>query len=131
MRARVTAFLCLALVCLSLNVAFAQMGMGGGMGGMGGGMGGMGGGMGGMGGGMGGMGGMCWVAREVYGAADPRWLVFRGWLLADAPTWLRDAYAAHGEVVAGWLRDRPVVKAVVRTLMDRVVAGRVAPPSGS
>ncbi|MFM9059747.1 MAG: hypothetical protein ACKOSQ_11605, partial [Planctomycetaceae bacterium] len=70
----------------------------------------------------------CWVAREVYGAADPRWLVFRSWLLADAPAWLRDAYIAHGETFAAWLHDRPAAKAAVRSLMDRVVTGRPLPP---
>ncbi|MFM8414642.1 MAG: hypothetical protein ACKOCX_07950, partial [Planctomycetota bacterium] len=101
-------------------------GMGGGMGGMGGGMGGMRGGMGGMGGmGMGGM-GMCWVAREVYGASNPQWLLLRQWMLSDAPTWLRDAYAAHGEAVAAWVHDKPTVKAVLRTLMDLAIASRHA-----
>jgi len=87
---------------------------------MGGGGGGMeGGGMGG--GGMGG-GGMCWVAREVYGADDPRWLVFRHWLLTEAPVWLRDVYARHGEAFAAWIHDKPAVKSGVRFLMDQAVS---------
>ncbi|MFM8413671.1 MAG: hypothetical protein ACKOCX_03005, partial [Planctomycetota bacterium] len=95
---------------------------GGGMGGMGGinsGMGmGMGGGMGGMGmGGMGGM-GMCWVAREVYGVHDPRWLAFRGWVTTEAPGWFRGLYARHGEAVADWLHDKPAVKGLVRLAMN-------------
>jgi hypothetical protein len=105
---------------------------GGGMGG--GGMGGMGGG--GMGGG--GMGGMqggqqqrqqpvCWVAREVYGEADPRWLVFRDWLTTDAPPWLLDLYRSHGESFAGWIHDRPAAKAAVRFLMDGVVERELRP----
>ena len=95
---------------------------GGGMGGMGGGgMGGMGGGgMGGMGGG--GMGGFCWVAREVYGADDPRWLAFRHWLLSSAPGWLRETYRVHGPEFAHWIHDKPAVKAVLRFLMDRAIA---------
>jgi len=108
-------------------------GMGGGMGGMGGGMGGMGGGMGGMGGGMGGMGGggmggggFCWVAREVYGQHDPRWLVFRGWLTTEAPPWLFDLYAARGKAFAVWLHDHPALKPAIRLLMDQVVEPRLA-----
>lgn len=93
------------------------------MGGMGGG--GMGGGMGGMGGGMGG-GMMCWVAREVYGAADPRWLLFRTWLESDAPPWLHNLYAAHGESFAAWIHDRPMVKLGLRTLMDRAIASHLS-----
>jgi len=91
-------------------------GMGGGMGGMGGGMGGMGG----MGGGMGG--GMCWVAREVYGPTNPRWLLFRDWMLSDAPQWLVDLYAARGEAFASWIHDKPAVKSALRLLMDRAIA---------
>ncbi|NDC55175.1 MAG: hypothetical protein EBZ74_13155 [Planctomycetia bacterium] len=70
---------------------------------------------------------MCWVAREVYGVADPRWLRFRGWLQTEAPRWLHDLYAAHGEEFAGWIHDKPAAKAVVRFLMDRAV--EPCPPS--
>jgi hypothetical protein len=106
---------------------------GGGMGGMGGGMGG---GM--MGGGMGGN-PFCWVAREVYGVHDPRWLAFRDWMTWQAPEWLQNLYATHGEACAHWLRERPAAKAALRLVMDRAVAGspvardghahlRVSPP---
>lgn len=63
----------------------------------------------------------CWVAREVYGTHDPRWLTFRGWMLTEAPTWLRAAYGRHGEVFSQWLHDKPVARATVRRLMDLVV----------
>jgi hypothetical protein len=63
----------------------------------------------------------CWVAREVYGADDPRWLVFRSWLLSEAPAWLRDAYAEHGEEFAAWIHDKPAVKAALRKVMDGVI----------
>lgn len=86
-------------------------------------------GMGGMGGGMG-MGGLCWVAREVYGADSPRWPVFRDWLLADAPAWLRSLYAAQGESCARWLHPRPVTKLAVRLLMDAVVGTAQPRPAG-
>lgn len=64
----------------------------------------------------------CWVAREVYGVHDPRWLAFRSWMTWQAPAILRDAYAEHGEAFAGWLHERPVAKAAVRLAMDQVVA---------
>ena len=63
------------------------------------------------------------VAREVYGSANPKWLAFRGWLRNEAPGWLHDAYAAHGEAFAAWLHDKPGAKALVRLLMDRAIAG--------
>jgi hypothetical protein len=107
---------------------------GGGMGGMGGGgmgMGGMGGGGmggGGMGGGMGGGGiGICWVAREVYGHDNPRWLLFRTWLLSSqAPAWLRELYIARGEAFAAWIHDKPAVKIVVRLFMDAAIESAAA-----
>ena len=90
---------------------------GGGMqgGGMGGGMGGM------QGGGMGGNPFGCWVAREVYGVHDPRWLEFREWMTWQAPRWLQDGYANHGEALAAWLHERPAAKAAMRLAMDRVL----------
>ncbi len=104
-------------------------------------VGGGGGGGGGMGGGMGGGGGNpfgCWVAREVYGVHNPRWLEFRSWMTWQAPEVVQNAYADHGEAFAGWLHDRPVAKAAVRMAMDQALANvapdnrggqlRVAPP---
>ncbi len=98
----------------------------GGIGGAGGagGIGGAGGGAGGAAGG--GAGGLCWVAREVYGEANPKWLIFRSWLTSDAPTWLLHAYRNHGEQFAGWLHDKPLAKTAVRGLMDAAIADRVA-----
>ena len=64
----------------------------------------------------------CWVAREVYGIDNPKWVLFRGWLLTRAPLWLRDTYLEHGEEFAAWIHDKPVMKAIVRTLMDLILA---------
>jgi hypothetical protein len=62
------------------------------------------------------------VAREVYGVHNPQWLLFRAWLLTEAPVWLRETYLAHGEQFAAWIHDKPVMKAIVKGLMDQVVA---------
>ncbi len=64
-------------------------------------------------------GALCWVAREVYGADDPRWTQFRHWLLTDAPKWLLKAYATHGEAVARVVKRVPILKGILRPLMDR------------
>jgi hypothetical protein len=64
----------------------------------------------------------CWVAREVYGIHDPRWLAFRQWLYWSAPAWLQEIYLERGEEFAGWLCDRPAAKAAMRLAMDRVIA---------
>jgi hypothetical protein len=68
---------------------------------------------------------MCWVAREVYGLEDARWLVFRNWMLEEAPAWLRGAYRHWGPAVARWLRGKRRAKAAVRWLMDRAVNHRM------
>lgn len=63
----------------------------------------------------------CWVAREVYGPGNPRWMVVRRWMLDDAPEELRGWYLAHGEAWARWLKNRQVAKALVRSVFDIVV----------
>ncbi len=60
----------------------------------------------------------CWVAREVYGAGNPQWLVFRAWMLTRAPKWLLAAYLKYGERIAWWLRGKTRIKAMVRMWMD-------------
>jgi hypothetical protein len=64
----------------------------------------------------------CWVAREVYGVHDHRWLAFREWMIWRAPAWLQEGYRLHGEALAEWLQERPAAKAAIRAAMDRVVA---------
>ena len=59
----------------------------------------------------------CWVARAAFGEADFRWMIFRAWLLEDAPAWFRRLYLRHGEAVGGWLANRNRARRVVRTLM--------------
>ena len=66
----------------------------------------------------------CWVARLVYGETNPKWMVFRDWLLEDANPWLRSAYIKHGEKFAEFIKDMPLAKAIVRSLMDLVVRKR-------
>lgn len=61
----------------------------------------------------------CWVAREVYGPEDDRWMQFRAWMFGAAPDWLFNAYSKHGEAFAGVVRKFPVLKRVLRPLMDR------------
>jgi hypothetical protein len=62
--------------------------------------------------------GICWVAREVYGTEGGTWRVFRSWLLEEAPEWLRNAYIKYGERVAEFIKDKPVLKAIIRKWMD-------------
>jgi hypothetical protein len=59
----------------------------------------------------------CWVARAAFGESDIRWMIFREWLLDDAPLWFRWLYNRHGELVGAWLAGRANARRVVRTLM--------------
>ena len=59
----------------------------------------------------------CWVARAAFGVADVRWMIFRAWLLEDAPTWFRALYLRHGEMVGVWLANRAGPRSMVRALM--------------
>ena len=60
----------------------------------------------------------CWVAREVYGTKTSTWKVFRSWLLNEAPEWLVSAYIKHGPDIAQFIKNKPVLKSVIRRWMD-------------
>jgi hypothetical protein len=61
--------------------------------------------------------GVCWVARAAFGESDIRWMIFREWLLDDAPHWFRRLYIRHGELVGAWLAGRVSARRVVQALM--------------
>jgi len=63
----------------------------------------------------------CWVAREVYGTEDLKWLDFREWMLNKAPSWLRWLYKKYGESFANFIKDKPFIKDKIRKLMDKVI----------
>ena len=64
----------------------------------------------------------CWVARAVYGVENPRWLLFRFWLLHRAPGWFRALYLRHGERFGAWLGDKPRLRGAIRRWMDTRIA---------
>jgi hypothetical protein len=63
----------------------------------------------------------CWIAREVYGESNPKWMMFREWLFNKAPEWFKLWYLINGEQVAEWLKDKPEMKAKIRLFMDSKV----------
>lgn len=67
---------------------------------------------------------ICWVAREVYGKESGEWLVFRQWVLNEAPDWFRDLYTEEGERFAAFISDKPVLKSIVKMGMDIIVKPR-------
>ena len=68
--------------------------------------------------------GPCWVAREVYGQSNPKWLAFREWLLTKAPRWFRSLYIRRGERFARFISGKPLVKAAIRRWMDGRIGKR-------
>lgn len=61
---------------------------------------------------------VCWVAREVYGEDDPKWLQFREWVIGYSPDWFYKAYSKYGEKVAKVVAKVPALKLVIRPFMD-------------
>lgn len=64
---------------------------------------------------------MCWVAREVYGVDNPKWMLFRNWLLTEAPVWFRELYEQNGERFALWISNKPLIKRMIRAWMNRII----------
>lgn len=60
----------------------------------------------------------CWAAREVFGADNPKWVLFRDWLLNDGPAALREWYLTRGEELAAALKANPQEKGWVREFME-------------
>lgn len=81
---------------------------------------------------LGGAAGACWVAREVFGnemvedaytgVTALKWILFRTWLLDEAPAWFRELYLAHGESFAKWIHNKPRLKRIIKRWMEKKVA---------
>tara|TARA_Y100001972_G_scaffold99436_1_gene123357 strand:- start:387 stop:1427 length:1041 start_codon:yes stop_codon:yes gene_type:complete len=65
--------------------------------------------------------GLCWVAREVYGPENLKWVYFRQWLLESAPDWFYKLYVKYGEKFAEFISDKPMLKKAIRKMMDKVI----------
>ena len=63
---------------------------------------------------------LCWVAREVYGAQDVRWVKFKNWLDLDAPKWFVWIYKRYGERFAKFIKNKPRIKSIIRYFMDMI-----------
>ena len=60
----------------------------------------------------------CWVAREVYGIENQKWLQFREWLTYQAPRWFDRLYIKYGERFAKFISNKPRVKSIIRKWMN-------------
>lgn len=63
----------------------------------------------------------CWVAREVYGEDNPKWMHFREWMLYRSPRLFRNIYLKYGERFAKFLKGKGWLKAIIRPLMDLAI----------
>lgn len=61
---------------------------------------------------------VCWVAREVYGEDDPKWMLFREWMMKYSPRWMLYGYIKYGPRIARMIRGHNTVKTVIRRWMD-------------
>lgn len=62
---------------------------------------------------------MCWVASEIYGGwFKPKTVAARYYVANEAPSWFRNAYIKHGKQFAEFIKDKPVIKAIIKPLFD-------------
>jgi hypothetical protein len=59
----------------------------------------------------------CWIARAAFGEKDFRWMIFRAWLMENAPVWVRWLYLRHGASLGAWLAGKHRSRAAVRRMM--------------
>ncbi len=60
----------------------------------------------------------CWVAREVFGVANPKWIEFFYWKEVQGPKWFKNLYNRYGEWFARFISDKPKLKNIVKRWME-------------
>ena len=63
----------------------------------------------------------CRVAMTVYGDEDPRWILFREYLLFRAPKPVRWLYVRNAFWFSGYIKNRPWTKKVLKWVMDALI----------
>ena len=64
---------------------------------------------------------MCWVARAVFGERDPRWKLFRSWLIFKSPKWLFNLYYNYGEAFSKVVEKSKILQTLIRNLMLKAI----------
>ena len=67
----------------------------------------------------------CWIARAAFGTDDFRWMIFRAWLLDDAPVWFRGLYIRFGERLGALIEGRETARRLVRNAMMPVIRHKI------
>lgn len=71
----------------------------------------------------GGLGGLfCWCARSVFTEENPKWIMFRHWMLTKAPVWFRELYIAQGEETADWIESHAEIKPALEAWMNDMIS---------
>ena len=61
----------------------------------------------------------CWVAAEIFGGwLKPKTCQARRFMNLKAPAWLKNIYFTHGERFAEFIKDKPVIKALLRPIFE-------------
>ena len=61
----------------------------------------------------------CWVAAEIFGGwNEPKTVACRYYIGEIAPEWFRSFYIKHGESFAEFIKDKPVIKAMIRPVFE-------------
>jgi hypothetical protein len=76
--------------------------------------------VGGAGGGQG-VAGFCWVAREVYGENNIKWLIFREWMITSSPNIVYSLYKKYGKNIAIFIKNKPKIKKIIKYFMDNII----------
>jgi hypothetical protein len=63
----------------------------------------------------------CWAARAVFGEDNPKWLLFREWMLTKAPNEVFSYYLMHGEELAERVKASPELRAELLPLMENCI----------
>ena len=67
----------------------------------------------------------CWIARAAFGADDFRWMIFRAWLLDDAPDWFRGLYIRFGARLGALIEGSKTARGLVRGAMAPVIRRKI------
>jgi hypothetical protein len=65
----------------------------------------------------------CWVAREIYGRDDIRWILFREWISKKENGLLCFWYDLFGKRIANFIKNKPRLKRIIKCWMDRKING--------
>lgn len=61
----------------------------------------------------------CWVASELFGGwYHPKTVSARSFIAIKAPKWFREFYIRHGRSIAKFIKNKPILKIILRPLFE-------------